>query len=118
MSSTNQICESNDFENGWGFYIDLENLRPVLQESGHSKQHEYKSEYNNEYKSEYNNEYFAEYYSDFEAGYDDYYNTYTPYPVSTNKNARENVGAIIARVGSATIITVAALTYVIFFSVL
>lgn len=114
MSSTDQICASNDFENGWGFYIDLENLHPVLQEPGHSKQYDYTSEY----KSEYNNEYFAEYYSDFENEYDDYYNTYTPYPASTNKNTRENVGAIISRVGSATIITVAALTYVIFFSVL
>ena len=114
MSSTDQICASNDFENGWGFYIDLENLRPVLQERAHSKQHDYKSEY----KSEYNHEYFAEYYNDFEAGYDDYYNTYIPYPDHTNKNMHKNVGTIIARVGSATIITVAALTYVIFFSVL
>jgi hypothetical protein len=114
MSSTDQICAPNDFENGWGFYVDLENLHPVLQERGHSKQGEYNSEYN----CEYNYEYFAEYYNDFEAEYDDYYNTYTPYPPGTNKNKRENVGAIIARVGSATIITVAALTYVIFFSIL
>jgi len=106
MSSTDQICGSNDFENGWGFYVDLENLHPVLQERGRIKQ------------CEYNYEYFAEYYNDFEAEYDDYYNTYTPYPPGTNKNKREKVGAIIARVGSATIITVAALTYVIFFSIL
>jgi hypothetical protein len=110
MSSTDQLCASNDFENGWGFYIDLENLRPVLPELNVSKQ--------DEYKSEYNYEYFAEYYNDFEAGYDDYYNTYIPYPDHTNKKMHENVGAIIARVGSATIITAAALTYVIFFSVL
>jgi hypothetical protein len=110
MSSTDQLCASNDFENGWGFYIDLENLRPVLQERFYSKQ--------DEYKSEYNYEYFAEHYSDFEAGYDDYYNTYIPYPDDTTKNTHKNVGTIIARVGSATIITVAALTYVIFFSVL
>ena len=31
MSSTDQLSASNNFDNEWGFYIDLESLPPVLQ---------------------------------------------------------------------------------------
>lgn len=102
MNYSDQICGSNNFENGWGFYVDLENLPPVLKELPRPKQ------------DTYNYEYFAEYYEDFEAGYDDYYNTYIPHSEGTNKDMHDNFGAIIVRISSTTIIT-AAITYVLLF---
>jgi hypothetical protein len=102
MSSTDQLCASNNFDNGWGFYIDLENLPPVLQGPSHPR------------KNEYDYEYFAEYYEDFEDNYDVYYNTYVPHSDRTHKFMPENVERLIVRISSTTIITMA-LTYVIFF---
>ena len=49
MSSTDQLSASNNFDNEWGFYIDLESLPPVLQGPSILQK-----------KREYNYEYFAE----------------------------------------------------------
>lgn len=102
MSSTDQLCASNNFDGGWGFYVDLESLPPVLQGPTRPKKHEYDYEY------------FAEHYEDFEDDYDVYYNTYVPHSESTHKFIPENVEKLIVRISSTTIITMA-LTYVIFF---
>ena len=75
MSTTDRIHISNNLDNldnEWGFYIDLENLLPVLPEQYQPK-HDYDCEY------------FAEHYDDFDNGYDDYYNTYVPYSEGKNK---------------------------------
>ena len=101
MSMTDRIHISNNSDNEWGFYIDLENLRPVLPEDSHSKH-------------DYDYEYFAEHYDDFDNGYNEYYSTYVPYSGDTNKYVPENVISLIARISSTTILT-AAFTYVIFF---
>jgi len=101
MSTTDRIHISNNLDNEWGFYIDLENLLPVLPEQYQPKH-------------DYDYEYFAEHYEDFDNGYDDYYNTYLPYSEGKNKYIPENVVGLIARISSTTILT-AALTYVIFF---
>jgi hypothetical protein len=103
MSSTDQLSASNNFDNEWGFYVDLESLPPVLQGPSIPQR-----------KREYNYEYFAEHYDDFEDDYDGYYNTYVPHSASTHKFIPENVEGLIVRISSTTIITVA-LTYVIFF---
>ena len=104
MSTTDRIHISNNLDNldnEWGFYIDLENLLPVLPEQYQPKH-------------DYDYEYFAEHYDDFDNGYDDYYNTYVPYSEGKSKYIPENVVGLIARISSTTILT-AALTYVIFF---
>lgn len=101
MNYSDQICGSTNFENGWGFYVDLEDTPQVLHELPRFKQ------------DTYNYEYFAEYYEDFEDGYDNYYNTYIPHSDGKNKDTHKNIGSIIARISSTTIIT-AAITYVIF----
>ena len=103
MSSTDQLCASNNFDGGWGFYVDLESLPPVLQGPTIPQK-----------KRDYDYEYFAEYYEDYEDNYDGYYNTYVPHSESTHKFIPENVERLIVRISSTTIITMA-LTYVIFF---
>ena len=103
MSSTDQLSASNNFDNEWGFYIDLESLPPVLQGPTICQK-----------KHDYDYEYFAEHYDDFEQDYDGHYNTYVPHSESAHKFMPENVERLIVRISSTTIITVA-LTYVIFF---
>jgi hypothetical protein len=97
MSSTDQIYMQANFDNGWGFYIDLESSQPVLIEprrivQPYKRDHEYKH--------------------DYEDGYDDYYNIYIPDP---DNNISKNVRAVIASVSSVAVVTTVAITYVVFF---
>jgi hypothetical protein len=103
MSSTDQIHMPSNFDNGWGFYVDLESSQPYLIEPPIPRSlrppkdpHEYKLYYE----------------QDYEDGYDDYYNTYIPEPDS---NISKNVRTVIARVSSVAVVTTVAITYVVLF---
>jgi hypothetical protein len=82
----------NNSDNGWGFYIDIESLTPVLMDDN----------YNSHQK------------------YDDYdnniYNKYSNYIHDTTDNIKNSpqLNAFIVRASSTTIIT-AAITYFVFF---
>jgi hypothetical protein len=90
---------SNNFDNGWGFYIDLESLKPVLPGDKY---------------------YLEPIYDEAHFVADDYYDddVYDDDVYSFNDNDAiskiDEFGAYIVRVGSTTIIT-AVLTYVVLF---
>lgn len=105
MSSTDQIHIPVNFDNGWGFYVDLESSQPYLIEppiprslQPHKGTHEYKHKH-----------YYEQ---DYEDGYNDYYNTYIP---ELDNNTSKNVRTVIARVSSVAVVTTVAITYVVFF---
>jgi hypothetical protein len=92
----------NNFDDGWGFYIDIETLNPILTDDKyyiHKKYDElyYNDDYYNDDKC--NNSYQ-------QPSEDIYYNN-----IGSNSNALNN---FIIRVSSTTIIT-AAITYVVLF---
>ena len=90
---------SNNFDNGWGFYVDLESLKPILPDDKYYLEPIYEEPY-----------FVADYYYD-----DDTYeeNVYSFEDNDANSKINE-FGAYIVRVGSTTIIT-AFITYVVLF---
>ena len=90
---------SNNFDNGWGFYVDLESLKPILPDGKYYLEPIYEEPY-----------FVADYYYD-----DDVYeeNIYSFEDNDANSKINE-FGAYIVRVGSTTIIT-AFITYVVLF---
>jgi len=97
---------SNNFDNGWGFYVDLESLKPILPDEKYFAQQIYDEAL-----------FEVDYYYDDK--FDDYVydeNVYSFYDNEDNDaNSKINeLGAYIVRVGSTTIIT-AFVTYVVLF---
>ena len=99
----------NYLGNGWGFYIDLENLNPG--EINTDVKH---------FENEFNNDFYNEYYEDM---YDEY--EYYTKDLNNDKNEtkdetniitkdKKNITNLIIRVSSTTFVTVA-LTYIILF---
>ena len=92
----------NNSDNGWGFYIDIETLNPVLTDDNYNSHQKYNN-YNNSHQK-----------------YDDYdnniYNKYSNYIHDTTDNIKNSpqLNAFIVRASSTTIIT-AAITYFVFF---
>jgi len=94
---------SNNFDNGWGFYVDLESLKPILPDEKYYAQPVYDEAH-----------FAVDYY------YDDKYdddvcdeNVYSFYDNDANTKINE-LGAYIVRLGSTTILT-AVITYVVLF---
>ncbi len=94
---------SNNFDNGWGFYVDLESLKPILPDEKYYAQPVYDEAH-----------FAVDYY------YDDKYdddacdeNVYSFYDNDANSKINE-LGAYIVRLGSTTILT-AVITYVVLF---
>ena len=90
---------SNNFDNGWGFYVDLESLKPILPDDKYYLEPIYEEPY-----------FVADYYYDDDT-YDE--NVYSFADNDANSKINE-FGAYIVRVGSTTIIT-AFITYVVLF---
>ena len=90
---------SNNFDNGWGFYVDLESLKPILPDDKYYLEPIYEEPY-----------FVADYYYDDDT-YDE--NVYSFYDNDTNSKINE-LGAYIVRLGSTTILT-AVITYVVLF---
>ena len=90
---------SNNFDNGRGFYVDLESLKPILPDDKYYLEPIYEEPY-----------FVADYYYN-----DDTYeeNVYSNEDNDANSKINE-FGAYIVRVGSTTIIT-AFITYVVLF---
>ena len=90
---------SNNFDNGWGFYVDLESLKPILPDDKYYLEPIYEEPY-----------FVADYYYN-----DDTYeeNVYSFEDNDATSKINE-FGAYIVRVGSTTIIT-AFITYVVLF---
>jgi len=95
---------SNNFDNGWGFYIDLESLKPVLPGDKYYLEPIYEEPH---FVADYlydNDVYDHEVYDD------DIYSFYDKDAISKI----DEFGAYIVRVGSTTIIT-AVITYALLF---
>ena len=97
---------SNNFDNGWGFYVDLESLKPILPDDKYYLEPIYEEPY-----------FVADYYYDDK--YDDDVYDENVYSFADNDDNEANskineFGAYIVRVGSTTIIT-AFITYVVLF---
>ncbi len=90
---------SNNFDNGWGFYVDLESLKPILPDEKYYAQPVYDEAH-----------FAVDYYYDDDT-YDE--NVYSFYDNDTNSKINE-LGAYIVRLGSTTILT-AVITYVVLF---
>ena len=95
---------SNNFDNGWGFYIDLESLKPVLPGDKYYLEPIYEEPH-----------FVADYYYDDDVYDNDVYDNdiYSFYDKDAISKIDE-FGAYIVRVGSTTIIT-AVITYVVLF---
>ena len=94
---------SNNFDNGWGFYVDLESLKPILPDEKYYAQPVYDEAH-----------FAVDYYYDDKYD-DDVYdeNVYSFYENDANSKINE-LGAYIVRLGSTTILT-AVITYVVLF---
>jgi hypothetical protein len=88
---------SNNFDNGWGFYVDLESLKPILPDEKYYAQPVYDEAH-----------FAVDYYYD-----DKYDDVYSFYDNDANSKINE-LGAYIVRLGSTTILT-AVITYVVLF---
>ena len=98
---------SNNFDNGWGFYIDLESLKPVLPGNKYYLEPIYEEPHFVEdcyYDDKYDDVYDDDVYDD------DVYSFYDKDAISKI----DEFGAYIVRVGSTTIIT-AVITYAMLF---
>ena len=93
---------SNNFDNGWGFYIDLESLKPVLQGDKYYLEPIYEEPY-----------FVADYYYNDDTYEENVYSFADNDDNEANSKINE-FGAYIVRVGSTTIIT-AFITYVVLF---
>ena len=95
---------SNNFDNGWGFYVDLESLKPILPDDKYYAQPIYDEAH-----------FVADYSYDNDIYDDDVYDNdvYSFYDKDAISKIDE-FGAYIVRVGSTTIIT-AFITYVVLF---
>lgn len=90
---------SNNFDNEWGFYLDLEDLKPILLDDNYYAEPIYDEAH-----------FVADYYYD-----DDIYdeNIYSFHDNEANSKINE-FGVYIVRLGSTTILT-AVITYVVLF---
>ena len=95
---------SNNFDNGWGFYVDLESLKPILPDDKYYLEPIYEEPH-----------FVADYYYDDDVYDNDVYDNdiYSFYDKDAISKIDE-FGAYIVRVGSTTIIT-AFITYVVLF---
>ena len=96
---------SNNFDNGWGFYIDLESLKPILPDGKYYLEPIYEEPH-----------FVADYYYDDDI-YDENVYSFADNEDNYNNEANSKInefGAYIVRVGSTTIIT-AFITYVVLF---
>ena len=93
---------SNNFDNGWGFYVDLESLKPILPDDKYYLEPIYEEPY-----------FVADYYYDDDVYEENIYSFDDNEDNDANSKINE-FGAYIVRVGSTTIIT-AFITYVVLF---
>jgi hypothetical protein len=93
---------SNNFDNGWGFYVDLESLKPILPDGKYYLEPIYEEPY-----------FVADYYYDDDVYEENIYSFDDNEDNDANSKINE-FGAYIVRVGSTTIIT-AFITYVVLF---
>lgn len=104
MSSTDQLYMPCNFDNGWGFYVDLENSQSIQVEP-----RECAVPRNCHCGNKYNN------YDGYDGydGYDEYYNIYIPDSNGLEKKMGDSLGLLITRISSAAIISTIAITYVV-----
>ena len=93
---------SNNFDNGWGFYVDLESLKPILPDGKYYAEPIYEEPY-----------LVADYYYDDDVYEENIYSFDDNEDNDANSKINE-FGAYIVRVGSTTINT-AVITYVVLF---
>ena len=93
---------SNNFDNGWGFYGDLESLKPILPDDKYYLEPIYEEPY-----------FVADYYYNDDTYEENVYSFADNDDNEANSKINE-FGAYIVRVGSTTIIT-AFITYVVLF---
>ena len=93
---------SNNFDNGWGFYVDLESLKPILPDDKYYLEPIYEEPY-----------FVADYYYNDDTYEENVYSFADNDDNEANSKINE-FGAYIVRVGSTTIIT-AFITYVVLF---
>ena len=84
---------SNNFDNGWGFYVDLESLKPILPDGKYYLEPIYEEPY-----------FVADYYYDDDVYEENIYSFDDNEDNDANSKINE-FGAYIVRVGSTTIIT-------------